>query len=37
MSSTGGFASAVFGSVSHAVLHHRACPVAVVRPRGHRG
>ncbi|MEV4471849.1 universal stress protein [Nonomuraea sp. NPDC049504] len=28
----GGFASAVFGSVSHGVLHHLACPVAVVRP-----
>ncbi|NUW44231.1 universal stress protein [Nonomuraea rhodomycinica] len=32
----GGFASAVLGSVSHGVLHHVACPVAVVRPRrGH--
>ncbi|MEU0568517.1 universal stress protein [Nonomuraea sp. NPDC005983] len=30
----GGFASAVLGSVSHAVLHHVTCPVAVVRPRG---
>ncbi|MFD1546091.1 universal stress protein [Nonomuraea guangzhouensis] len=29
----GGFASAVLGSVSHAVLHHVTCPVAVVRPR----
>ncbi|MEV0592443.1 universal stress protein [Nonomuraea cavernae] len=29
----GGFASAVLGSVSHAVLHHVNCPVAVVRPR----
>ncbi|MEV4111528.1 universal stress protein [Nonomuraea sp. NPDC049695] len=29
----GGFASAVLGSVSHGVLHHVACPVAVVRPR----
>lgn len=29
----GGFASAVFGSVSHGVLHHVTCPVAVVRPR----
>ncbi|MDP4507140.1 universal stress protein [Nonomuraea turcica] len=28
----GGFASAVLGSVSHAVLHHLRCPVAVVRP-----
>ncbi|MEV4471933.1 universal stress protein [Nonomuraea sp. NPDC049504] len=27
----GGFASALLGSVSHAVLHHVACPVAVVR------
>ncbi|MCK2218985.1 universal stress protein [Actinomadura sp. ATCC 31491] len=29
----GGFASAVLGSVSHAVLHHVTCPVAVIRPR----
>ncbi|MEV0590736.1 universal stress protein [Nonomuraea cavernae] len=29
----GGFASAVLGSVSHGVLHHVSCPVAVVRPR----
>ncbi|WP_433257590.1 universal stress protein [Streptosporangium sp. CA-135522] len=27
-------ASAVFGSVSHGVLHHSHCPVAVVRPGG---
>ncbi|MBF8185729.1 universal stress protein [Nonomuraea sp. K274] len=29
----GGFMSAVLGSVSHGVLHHVTCPVAVVRPR----
>jgi nucleotide-binding universal stress UspA family protein len=29
----GGFPSAVLGSVSHGVLHHVTCPVAVVRPR----
>ncbi|SEH02455.1 Nucleotide-binding universal stress protein, UspA family [Nonomuraea solani] len=29
----GGLASTVLGSVSHGVLHHVACPVAVVRPR----
>jgi nucleotide-binding universal stress UspA family protein len=27
------FASAVLGSVSHGVLHHVTCPVAIVRPR----
>ncbi|MEU7746044.1 universal stress protein [Nonomuraea sp. NPDC049158] len=32
----GGFASAVLGSVGHAVLHHAACPVAIVRPREER-
>jgi nucleotide-binding universal stress UspA family protein len=29
----GGLASAVLGSVSHAVLHRQTCPIAVVRPR----
>ncbi|MBB2915612.1 nucleotide-binding universal stress UspA family protein [Streptosporangium becharense] len=30
----GGLGSAVLGSVSHGVLHHAHCPVAVVRPKG---
>lgn len=29
----GGLAAAVLGSVSHGVLHHVTCPVAIVRPR----
>ncbi|MFD0887059.1 universal stress protein, partial [Streptosporangium algeriense] len=29
----GGFGSAVLGSVSHGVLHHAGCPVAVVRAK----
>ena len=29
----GAFESAVLGSVSHGVLHHAHCPVAVVNPR----
>ncbi|MFI7416285.1 universal stress protein [Nonomuraea sp. NPDC049684] len=33
----GGFASAVLGSVSHGVLHHVTCPVAVVRPGEEEG
>ncbi|MFI7707537.1 universal stress protein [Nonomuraea sp. NPDC049480] len=29
----GGLASAVLGSISHGVLHHVTCPVAIARPR----
>ncbi|SEH02439.1 Nucleotide-binding universal stress protein, UspA family [Nonomuraea solani] len=29
----GGFASALLGSIGHAVLHHATCPVAVVKPK----
>ncbi len=31
----GGFASMVLGSISHTVLHHVTCPIAVIRPREH--